>query len=74
MVQGIVDSNRHFAPIQSIGLGVPVANTIAAIGAGVVLPVERTRPLLRAVRAEALRKPTALSSRDLLRLYRRTVA
>jgi homocitrate synthase NifV len=42
--------------------------------AGVVLPGEQTRQLLKAVRAEALSKQTALSSRDLLRLYRCTVS
>jgi len=41
--------------------------------AGVVLPGEKTGRLLRAVRAEALRKHTALSSCDLLRLYQRSV-
>lgn len=42
--------------------------------AGVVLPREETGELLRAVREEALRTQSALSSRDLIRLYRRTVA
>ena len=42
--------------------------------AGVVLPREKTGELLMAVRAEALRKQSALSSRDLIKLYRRTGA
>lgn len=42
--------------------------------AGAALPREKTGPLLMAVRAEALSKHAALSYRNLLRLYRRTVA
>lgn len=42
--------------------------------AGVVLPREKTGELLIAVREEALRKRSSLSSRDLIKLYRRTVA
>jgi homocitrate synthase NifV len=44
------------------------------VEAGVVLPREKTEALLMAVREEALRTQSALSSRDLIRLYRRTVA
>jgi homocitrate synthase NifV len=42
--------------------------------AGVVFPKEKTGEFLMAVREEALRKQSALSSRDLMELYRRTVA
>jgi homocitrate synthase NifV len=41
--------------------------------AGIILPGEQTGQLLKAVRDEALRKQTALSSQELLRLYQRTV-
>jgi homocitrate synthase NifV len=42
--------------------------------AGIVLPREKTGELLVAVREEALRKQSSLSSHDLIRLYRRTIA
>jgi hypothetical protein len=41
--------------------------------AGVILPRAKTGELLMAVREEALSKQSALSSRDLMELYRRIV-
>ena len=62
----------YSAGIETHGLNPHAVKVMAE--AGVVLPREKTGELLMAVREEALSKQSALSSHDLMELYRRTVA
>jgi homocitrate synthase NifV len=83
---GILKDPATFQPFSPEILGREKAQLVAGrhsgtkvlehlmVEAGVALPREKTGELLMAVREEALRKQSALSSLDLIRLYRRTVA